>query len=124
MIYDITSKAWAKRTHAGRCCVCYKKFCRTCLECLGSKTGMPCPCTEDCCNECWVKHFMTTAIPCSTPDCNCGKWGVKCPVCRVAITVGPREALWCMQTNERCELIEESESEDSESEESEMNIFL
>lgn len=37
---------------------------------------------------------MTSAIPCGTPNCQCGKYGMRCPVCRTSITLHGPEMTW------------------------------
>ena len=101
MIYAVTSKFWLERTHSGNCAVCYVKFCRTCVPCLDSRSGMPCACkTEGVCNRCWTQHVVVTAIDCCDNPL-CGRKVVKCPMCRGRIQVDIEGYNWCRETVNR-----------------------
>ena len=99
-IYDTTSDAWKKLTKPGQCSVCYEDFCRDCPDCLRSRSRLSdtCTCkTTDVCNKCFVTEFIERAIPCR-PDCDCGRYFVKCPVCRKDIGIEQDEQAWCINT--------------------------
>ena len=96
MIYDTSSEAWKKFTHAGRCSVCYKKLCETCVVCLKGPAQFDCPCKGDICNQCWTQHVVirktTTWTPTGADVC------VPCPTCRTNVSVSPQHYDWCHDT--------------------------
>ena len=81
-------------TQENECPICYNPICTQCPTCIrGECAERPCQCNAKMCNMCWCIHVVTTKT--IHWDKSGTIYTVKCPTCRMSISMKDADYSWC-----------------------------